>query len=212
MTGFRRYVAVLAVVGAMAMPGAGFAGTDEAEPKPDATEPIRTADAAAGFDQGYELQGIAFRVRSPNDSTVNVLTIQPSGLELDDTALTLEIDGSVTNAEIADLDGNGSPEIYVYVTSGGSGSYGSLVAYAVNNGKSLSQIYLPPISEDADNSVGYMGHDVFAVVESTLLRRFPVYLAGDSNAGPSGGTRQMQYKLTAGEAGWVLRLDGVTAY
>ncbi|MCP5111181.1 MAG: hypothetical protein GY953_10125 [bacterium] len=212
MTGFRRCVAVLAVVGAMAMPGAGFAGTDEAEPKPDAAEPIQTAAATTGFDQGYELQGIAFRVRSPNDSMVNVLSIQPSGLELDNTTLTLEIDGSVTNAEIADLDGDGSPEIYVYVTSGGSGSYGSLVAYAVNNGKSVSRIHLPPISEDADNSAGYMGHDGFAVVESTLIRRFPLYLEGDTNASPSGGTRQMQYKLTAGEAGWVLRLDGVSVY
>ncbi|MDF2377039.1 MAG: hypothetical protein P1U81_12405 [Verrucomicrobiales bacterium] len=45
-----------------------------------------------------------------------------------------------------------------------------------------------------------------------LARRFPVYKEGDSNAKPSGGTRQIQYKLKAGEAGWILRIDKVTAY
>ena len=57
-----------------------------------------------------------------------------------------------------------------------------------------------------------MGHDEFAVVENVLARRFPVYKEGDSNANPTGGTRQIQYKLKAGEAGWVLRVDKVSAY
>jgi hypothetical protein len=45
------------------------------------------------------------------------------------------------------------------------------------------------------------------VVENTLVRRFPVYRDGDTNAQPNGETRQVQYKLKAGEAGWVLRPD-----
>jgi hypothetical protein len=39
------------------------------------------------------------------------------------------------------------------------------------------------------------------------LRRFPIYRDSDKNAEPTGGTRQIQYKLEAGEAGWVLRKD-----
>ena len=54
-----------------------------------------------------------------------------------------------------------------------------------------------------------MGHDEFAVGEGTLVGRFPVYREGDKNAEPTGGTRQLQYKLEAGEAGWALRKDGV---
>jgi hypothetical protein len=57
-----------------------------------------------------------------------------------------------------------------------------------------------------------MGHDEFAVVENRLVRRFPVYLAGDTNAEPSGGTRQIQYRLDAGEAGWILAVDRVVEY
>jgi hypothetical protein len=57
-----------------------------------------------------------------------------------------------------------------------------------------------------------MGHDEFAVVESTLVQRFPLYGAGDVNAKPSGRMRQLQYKLRQGEAGWVLKLDRVVEY
>jgi hypothetical protein len=165
-----------------------------------------------GFDQILELQGISFHVSSPNNSSINTLTIQPSGLEIDNSSMDVEIDGTVTSAEITDLDSNGWPEIYVYVNSAGSGAYGSLVAYAVNNGKSISGIYLSPITDDKVNSVGYMGHDEFAVVESTFVQRFPIYLENDTNANPSGGTRQLQYKLTMGEASWVLKLDRVVEY
>jgi hypothetical protein len=57
-----------------------------------------------------------------------------------------------------------------------------------------------------------MGHDDFAVVEGTLVRRFPVYKDGDHNAAPSGGVRQLQYKLRPGEANWQLKLDRVVEY
>ena len=59
-----------------------------------------------------------------------------------------EIDGIVKGAEVADLDRNQSPEIYIYVNSAGSGTYGSLLAMSANNRKSLTEIYLPEISTD----------------------------------------------------------------
>ena len=71
----------------------------------------------------------------------------------------------------------------------------------------MSPIYLPPVSDSPALSKGYMGHDEFAVVEGTLIQRFPIYRDLDTNARPSGKIRQLQYKLKAGEAGWVLRLD-----
>ena len=57
-----------------------------------------------------------------------------------------------------------------------------------------------------------MGHDRFAIVESTFVQRFPIYRDGDVNAKPTGGTRQLQYKLVPGEAGWILKLDRTVEY
>jgi len=165
-----------------------------------------------GFNKTLTLQGISFHVTCPNNSSLNRLSIRPGGLEVDNAPMDREIDGSVTGAEVADLDADGSPELYIYVNSVGSGSYGSLVAYAANKRKSLSEIYLPPIDEDKKASQGYMGHDEFAVVENRLVRRFPLYRDGDSNVSPRGGTRQLQYKLAPGETGWILKLDRTVDY
>jgi len=178
-----------------------------------AEEPSPAAEGRPNaFDRILRLQDVTFHVTSPNSGSMNLVTITPSGLERDNSPITAEVDGSVTGAEVADLNADGSPEIYVYVTSAGSGSYGSLAAYGANNKKSLSMIYLPEIAENSAVSQGYMGHDQFAVVEHNLVRRFPVYRQGDTNANPTGGTRQVHYRLTQGEASWVLALDSVVEY
>jgi hypothetical protein len=176
------------------------------------TAPAAAVPVAGGFDKTLELQGITFHVKCANAGSMNKLRIEPKGLKGDNKPMEKEIEGTVTMAEVADLNVDGSPEVYVYVTSAGSGSYGSLVAYAANKKKSLSEIFLPALTDDAAASKGYLGHDEFRVVESSLVRRFPVYREGDTNAKPTGGTRQISYKLKAGEAGWVLRPEKPVSY
>ncbi len=183
---------------------AGSAGG--AAPVPKAAAPL------VPVDRTLTLLGVSFRVISLNDSSLNTLEIVPGGLEIDNRKISRQIDGVVTGVEVADLNADGSPEIYVYVTSAGSGSYGSVVAYSANKRKSLSEVYLPPIAENPKASQGYMGHDEFAVVEGRLIQRFPLYRSTDSNAKPTGGMRQLQYKLVPGEAGWILKLDRMVDY
>ncbi len=166
----------------------------------------------SGFKQELELQGIRFVVEATNEGSLNNLTISPSGLSEVNDVISREIEGSVTKVEIEDVNADGSPELYVWVTSAGSGSYGIPIGYSANNKKSLSEIYFPPISEDAVNSKGYMGHDEFVVGEGIIAQRFPIYNEGDNNANPTGKTRQLQYKLTAGEAGWVMKVDRVVEF
>jgi hypothetical protein len=172
---------------------------------PAPTPPPTAPATRAGYDKTFALQGVT----CPNASSMNKLTVVPSGLTVDNRPITQEVDGIVTGAEVADVNSDGSPEIYVYVQSAGSGSYGTVVAYSANQKRSLSSIYLPPVSKDPKVSKGYMGHDAFAVVENRFVQRFPVYKPGDTNASPTGGTRQLHYKLVPGEAGWVLELDRV---
>jgi hypothetical protein len=173
---------------------------------------VEKAPAPAGFEKTLELQGIKFTVTCANASSLNKLTITPAGLEIYNAPITREVDGTVTGAEVADLNVDGSPEIYVYVQSAGSGSYGQVVAYSANRKKSLSEITVPKVADNPKAAAGYMGHDDFAVVENTLVQRFPLYEQGDTNAKPTGKTRQLQYKLAAGEAGWKLRVDRIVEY
>lgn len=173
---------------------------------------LLTVTAALAYDETVELFGISFHVTSTSDGSSAAVSIAPSGLEIDNRPMLRKVDGAIVRAEVADLNADQSPEIYVYVRSEDKSARGTLVAYAANRKKSLSEIYLAPIADNPEASKGFRGHDEFAVVESTLVQRFPVYRDGDTDDSPTGGTRQLQYKLAPGEAGWILRLDKIVEF
>lgn len=115
----------------------------------------------------------------------------------------------ISDVFVADLDGNGFDEIYLITTSAGSGSYGSVLAFASNRDKSLSMINFPGIVEGDSNFEGYMGHDRFTIEDGKLIRTFPIYNEGDRNSNPTGGRRRLTYGLHPGEAMWQLKIEKV---
>jgi hypothetical protein len=157
------------------------------------------------FNQTFKLHGIQFNVIAQGKH----LRIIPTGLQIDNSPIERDIEGVVTGADIGDINVDGSPEIYVYIKAKDKGS---LIAYSANNKKSLSDIYLPPITDDPKLTKGYRGHDEFMMVENSVAQRFPIYKDTDSDTKPMGGWRQLQYKLTQGEASWVLKLDKVIEF
>ncbi|MFV0588734.1 hypothetical protein [Bacteroides reticulotermitis] len=137
----------------------------------------------------------------------NQLIVSPANLEISNRVETHDITGyTVVDAQIGDLNMDNYPEVFIYLSSDGSGSYGKLIGYSVNNGKSMSMVYLPEISSNKEISDGYMGHDQMEIVGSTFIQRFPIYKPGDTNANPTGNIRQVQYQLVDGEAGRVLKV------
>lgn len=164
---------------------------------------------SGGFDHTLSLQGISFHVSSAKSGSRSLVRIEPHDLEGENTVIEKHVEGSVTGAEVADLNEDGSPEIYVYATSAGSGFHVSLIGYGANKRQSLSEIYLPSLQDDPRTSTGYMGHDEFRVVSNTLVRRFPVYREVDAKAQPTGSIRQVQYHLLAREACWALKPNKV---
>ena len=164
------------------------------------------------FERTLNLQGITFLVQTRGEGSIRQLLVQTEGLEGGDTPYELEIDGSVANAEVEDLNSDGSPELLIYTTSAGSGSYGNVIAFSVLGGRSMVPVVFPDIAESPEAVQGYMGHDEFAVVETTLSRRFPIYKEGDSNSDPTGGIRQISYKMEAGENSPVFRIHQITEY
>jgi hypothetical protein len=158
-----------------------------------------------GFNQTFKLHGIQFKVIAQGKH----LRIIPTGLKIDNSPIERDIGGTVTGADIGDINVDGSPEIYVYIKAKDKGS---LIAYSANNKKSLSEIYLPPFTDDSKLTKGYRGHDEIAMVENIIALRFPIYKDNDADNKPTGGTRQLQYKLTQGEASWMLKLDKVLEF
>jgi len=166
--------------------------------------------AAKPFDQTLDDGGFSVRIESPNTPGKNTLTLQPKGLKKTNDKITLSTESQVTRTFLADVDGDNSSEVFIVLTSPGSGSYGEVLAYSTNGKKSLTPIIIEKPAEK--DLAGYMGHDQFEVMENTFVRRFPVYKTGDTNAAPTGGYRQFQYKLKPGEAAWQMKIDRVESY
>lgn len=172
---------------------------------------VTKQEAGATFSKQLELQGVEFTVTAAKEDGFSKMTITTSGLEIQEYNETFDITGSrIVNAEVEDLNSDGSPELLIFTQSDGSGSYGEVYAFSVNNLKSMSQVYFPPLAENKQLNKGYMGHDEFAIVETKLVQRFPKYKDGDSNANPSGGLRQVSYKLVDGEASRRFEVVSVT--
>ncbi len=116
------------------------------------------------------------------------------------TGHTAPRDGSLADAWMNDLDGDGNPEVMVWLRSVGSGGYGTLDVYTLD-GATLQRVV---ISEPtAEVMQGYQGHDSFTLNGNSLQRQFPRYREGDNNAQPSGGntTLLLDYEQRA----WLTR-------
>jgi hypothetical protein len=164
---------------------------------------LTSAAIAAPFQRALNLQGVTFQVKADGEGSVQRLVVKASHAGHSFPALTEDVVGTVTAAEVEDLNSDGRPELLLFVTSAGSGNYGSVIAWSTSQRHTLLPISLPELTGKMAQE--YRGHDQFAVVETTLMRRFPIYHRGDTNANPTGGTRQISYRLVAGEAGFQFR-------
>ena len=110
---------------------------------------------AVAYTQKLSLHGISFDISSSG----NTLRIVPSGLKKDNSHIEHTIDGVVTGADIGDINVDKSPEIYIKTKDNIS-----LIAYSANKNKSLSEIYLPPFTDDPKLAKGYRSHNEIALV------------------------------------------------
>ncbi len=146
-----------------------------------------------------------FSVTAADTGRVRTVQIKAYRGELLLTNFRIRVDGAVVGAEVADLDNNRFPELYLYSTSDGSGSFGRVYAWQfLPERKADITIpnWQPPVSD------GYMGHDSLWVEPAILCRKYPVYYSGDANAEPSGGDRMIRYKLKPVGAGFSLVEEG----
>ncbi|SHI41942.1 hypothetical protein SAMN04487911_10216 [Arenibacter nanhaiticus] len=147
------------------------------------------------FVKNLNYNNIGFEISSTGSGSIQELHIKPYGLTIDNQEILLDIDARVTQAEIGDLNADGFPELLIYTTSAGSGSYGDVIGYSVNGGKFLTPIYFPDISENENAKEGYMGHDQFSIIDNILVQRYKTYEVGDTNSNPTGNLRKIEYKL-----------------
>lgn len=77
------------------------------------------------------------------------------------------------------MNSDGSPEVILFFTSYGSLPEEFAVGFSINNLISISKISIPPLTEE--QKVGYQGGVEVAVIETNLVRRFPLYEQKEEN-------------------------------
>ena len=179
------------------------------------------AGAYVGIDRGLDYRQVdgtrylkslfwtgdtGFRIEH-KDST---LTVSPFGLTVTNDSFVHTVHGKVIGAEVSDINGDGFAELGIYIQEGLPAHKGIALVYSVNNGKSLSMVNLPDLDEN--QLAGYNGFDEFAMLESTFVRRFPIFRTVGNSVNRSGYMRQIQYKLREGEAMRQLVVDQVVEY
>ncbi len=164
------------------------------------------------FTKTLSFKNTGFEITTTGKGSLQQLSIEPNGLQIDNSKIIVEIEGTVVNAVTGDLNSDGFAEVLIYSVSAGSGSYGNVICYSVNNGKSISGVYFPNIADNPKASKGYMGHDEFAIVDNSLVQRFQIYTEADVNSKPTGNIREVKYKLTEGEASRKFEVAGITEY
>jgi hypothetical protein len=158
-------------------------------PSSEATSPI-------SFQKELAHDDYRFTVQTNGSGTNRKLTLQAAKNSRDLLATSVMIEGEVTDAITTNLNDDDYPELFIFVTGAGSGSYGSVVAYEFMN-QGRRPLTMPALSGPA--AAGYMGQDVFRVEDDQLLRSFPVYRPDDPNSTPSGGIRTVAYTMSSGK-------------
>ncbi len=162
---------------------------------------------------------ILWEIRTSSDKLIKVeetkqsaslsnLIIIPEGYPNTINGFEIKDTDPVSRIFTLDLNQDGYEEFYIITKATGSGSYERIIGFASNNDLSITPVYVPKmtgkdLAVNGDYS-GYMGHDSIYVAKEALYRKFPVYLEGDPNCCPTGGSTSLSYDLKAGEAGWIL--------
>lgn len=148
------------------------------------------------YTKTLSLQNVGFNISSIAKNGVNQLTVSSFGL-INEFNETYTIQNQiVSNAEVEDMNADGSPELLIYTHSATGKKKAFVYAFSVNKLKSMSQVYFQPIEENKAINSGYDGNDEFGLVEQNLIQRFPVVYNGKA----TGKIKQISYQLVDGEA------------
>ena len=132
----------------------------------------------------------------------NMLAIRPIGFESPASeSMNLPVRGRVSAAMVDDLNSDGLADLILFIYTDSVALHGTVYVMVSQDSKTIVPAGLPDPALDGKINTGYKGHDVFSMLEGTVLLRFPIFKQGDKDDAPTGGTRTVQYSLTKGESG-----------
>jgi hypothetical protein len=132
----------------------------------------------------------------------NILSVRPLGYESPaNENMNMPMRGRISATMVDDLNGDGLADLVIFIYTDSAAIHGTVYALISDGEKSLMPVGLPDPALDGKINTGYKGHDVFTMLEGTVLERYPIFKTGDKDDAPTGGTRTIQYGISKGESG-----------
>ena len=168
------------------------------------SQTVKKENTGENFQKTLQLQGVQFNISTEKRKDGTRVNIRTKGLKEVEYNEYEDIGNyKVLNAEVKDIDLDGSPELFIYTQSADMQKYGNVLVFSVNNKKSMSGVYFPDIKEDNTINKGYNGQDKFSFLKNKLCRTFPIY----SENKLTGKHKKVCYRLENGEASKILNVN-----
>jgi len=172
------------------------APAEAAAPEPAEMTRQSAPPATGPFEEKLTEGTVSFIVESPNSSS-NYFTLNTEGMSVRNEETKMDIDGAVVRAQLADLNQDSYPEVYIFTRSD-SGTE-EVYAFASYRNRSYGQIYMAE-AENTANQRGREGVETFELTETALLQKF----TASQNGQRTGDTQTVTYALKQGETSYRL--------
>jgi len=156
------------------------------------------------YDKTLRFNVYRFNISSVDRGAISELTVKAYRGSLLLTNFRTRIDGAVVGAEVADLDNNRFPELYVYGAGHGGDSFGHVYAWQFLPERKSSII---PVNWRLLTDDSYGGHDSLWIERGTLCRKYPLHQPDEDDVNSTGRTRLVRYRLKSIGRGFALVAD-----
>lgn len=183
---------LVALTTGLCLPGYGSSAKPLSELYPLATPKIKPGrkPSITLYDKTLRFNVYTFSVSAGDSASVRQMTIKAYRGKLLLTNFKVQLNGSVTNAEVADLDRNGFPELYVYSTN--ENSLGRVHAWQFLAERKAA---ITPVNWPLATDKAYMGQDSLWIDRASLCRKYPAYQVLKGKKVATGDTHWVRYRL-----------------
>lgn len=165
-------------------------------------KPVLKRGQNVPFEETLREGSISFTVSSPNVPERNTMVIYSQGLENRNDTFQIEVAGMVHDAQLADLNTDGFPEVYVFTQQKEEEQKGDVYIFTSFRNRSYGQAFLQELPQANTLMPEQRSVDHFALGDSLLIRK--VAAAGATGEDAAAATKEIVYELKSGEASYQL--------